>query len=107
MDSFNDTIEKIKEKIGEENSALVSDELLSLMTEHKSTSDTLNERDEEIVTLKTEKENLVSANSKLFQRIGFENNLGTNNFTQPNQTDQKVETELDLGDIINDKGDFI
>lgn len=109
MDSFNKQIDVIKEKLGEENSALISDELLSLMTEHKTAEDNLVQRDEEIVTLKAEKENLVSANSKLFQRIGFENNLGTSTFQSPSngQVNEQTENIIEIGDLINEKGEFL
>lgn len=106
MESFNEQIENIKAKLGEENSALVSDELLSLLTEHKAMTNDLNERNEEITKLNAEKENLVSANSKLFQRIGFENNLGNTFSTTQDQAPKEVE-KIKLGDIINENGELL
>lgn len=104
MDNFNETIEHIKEKIGEESSALISDELLSLMSEHKSICDQSESMENQITTLKQEKENLVDANSKLFQRVGFENNLNTH---LESQSKVEPERKISIGDIINDKGEFI
>ena len=77
MDDFNKTIDHIKEKVGEENSALISDELISLMTEHKSLTEQNNEKAEQIATLKSEKDDLVNANAKLFRRLGFEDEQKT------------------------------
>ena len=106
MDKFNETIDHIKEKVGEENSALISDELISLMTEHKSLTEQDNEKSKQIETLKSEKDDLVNANAKLFRRLGFEDEQKTNFIT--NETEQKTEVEeIKIGDIINEKGEII
>ena len=106
MDKFNETIDHIKEKVGEENSALISDELISLMTEHKSLTEQDNEKAKQIETLKSEKDDLVNANAKLFRRLGFEDEQKTNFIT--NETEQKTEVEeIKIGDIINEKGEII
>ena len=106
MDKFNETIDHIKEKVGEENSALISDELISLMTEHKSLTEQDNEKSKQIETLKSEKDDLVNANAKLFRRLGFEDEQKTNFIT--GEPEQKTEVEeIKLGDIINEKGDLI
>ena len=106
MDKFNETINHIKEKVGEENSALISDELISLMTEHKALTDQNNEQTTQINTLKSEKDDLVNANAKLFRRLGFEDEQQTT-FTQPQTTQETEIKEIQLGDVINEKGDII
>lgn len=106
MDNFNETIDHIKEKVGKENSALISDELISLMTEHKSLTEQDNEKAKQIEVLKSEKDDLVNANAKLFRRLGFETKEETT-FTD-NKTEQKKECEeIKIGDIINEKGEII
>lgn len=106
MDKFNETIDHIKEKVGEENSALISDELISLMTEHKSLTEQDNEKAKQIETLKSEKDDLVNANAKLFRRLGFEDEQKTNFIT--NEAEPKTEVEeIKIGDIINEKGEII
>lgn len=106
MDKFNDTISHIKEKVGEENSALISDELISLMTEHKALTEQNNEQTEQINTLKSEKDDLVNVNAKLFRRLGFEDKEEMT--FKGNTTEQSTESkEIQLGDIINSKGDII
>lgn len=109
MDEFNKTIDTIKERIGEENSALISDEIISLMTEHKALTEQNEANTKQIETLKTEKDNLVNANAKLFQRLGFEDTEKMT-FSQPNnplQQEQSKPEEIKLEDIINSKGDII
>lgn len=107
MDKFNETIDNIKEKVGEENSALISDDLISLMTEHKSLAEQSNEQTKQIETLKSEKDDLVNANAKLFRRLGFEDEHKTS-FSEPYKTEQNSEDkEIEIGDIINEKGELI
>ena len=107
MDKFNETINHIKEKVGEENSALISDELISLMTEHKSLTEQNESSAKQIETLKSEKDDLVNANAKLFRRLGFEDEQETT-FNRANQTEQSQEVEeIKIGDIINNNGDIL
>lgn len=103
--SFNETIDNIKSTLGEETAALVADDLLSLMSDYKTMEETSAEQAKTIDTLKVEKENLVSANSKLFQRIGVENNLVS---SASNMIAETPEPEpVKISDLINDKGDLI
>lgn len=106
MEDFNKSIDSIKEKIGEENSALISDELVGILSEHKAMQDKTEEYAKQIDSLKQEKENLVTANSKLFQRLGFEDNA-KQSFQTAQHEEAKVDTEIKLSSIINDKGDII
>lgn len=107
MDKFNETINHIKEKVGEENSALISDELISLMTEHKALSEQNESNEKQINTLKSEKDDLVNANAKLFRRLGFEDEQVTT-FNRANQPEQPKEVEeIKIGDIINNNGDIL
>lgn len=107
MDNFNKTIDAIKEKVGEDSSALISDELLSLMTEHKATIEQNDKDAKTIASLKTEKEELVSTNAKLFRRIGFEDNEPMTFGTPQNQTVREEEKAIKIEDIINEKGEII
>ena len=106
MDKFNETIDHIKEKVGKENSALISDELISLMTEHKTLTEQDNEKAKQIETLKSEKDDLVNANSKLFRRLSFEDSQETT-FVKNNTEPKKESEEIKIGDIINEKGEII
>lgn len=107
MDKFNETIDHIKEKVGEENSALISDELISLMTEHKSLTEQDNDKARQIETLKSEKDDLVNANAKLFRRLGFEDEQKTTYHTEQDGKQKTESEEIKIGDIINEKGDLI
>ena len=106
MDNFNKTIDAIKQKVGDEASALISDELLSLITEHKSTTEQ-NENDKKTIeSLKSEKEELVNSNAKLFRRLGAEDKEPMT-FGNVQDNTKKEPEEIKIGDIINEKGEFI
>lgn len=107
MDNFNKTIDAIKEKVGEDSSALISDELLSLMTEHKATVEQNDKDAKTIESLKTEKEELVSTNAKLFRRIGFEDNEPMTYITPQDNSKTQEDKAIKIEDIINDKGEII
>lgn len=103
MDEFENAVNQIKEKIGDENSALVSDELASILSEHKATLQTHEEDVKTIDSLKNDKENLVNANAKLFQRLGFSEKQEPH-FDTPKTEEKQT---LQITDIINEKGDII
>lgn len=107
MDKFEEIISSIKEKVGEENSALISDDIISLMTEHKSLTEQNDSNAKQIETLKADKNDLLSVNAKLFQRIGFEDTEKMTFAEQNNTTQNGEPEEIKLGDIINSKGDII
>ena len=104
MEDFNKAIDQIKEKLGEEKSATISEELINIMGEHKTALDDNAAKTEEIHQLKQEKEDLIVTNGKLFQQIGHERD-----FTPAKPDDKQVEqnTELNINDIINQNGDLI
>lgn len=102
--NFEETINKIKEEIGDEAYAKASNEFADILTAHKSTCDDNSAKQSEIETLKQEKEDLVKANAKLFQRLGFEDNTPQN---FENGTREEEKHELVIGDIINEKGEII
>lgn len=107
MDKFEETISSIKEKVGEENSALISDDIITLMTEHKSLTEQNEANVKQIETLKADKNDLLGVNAKLFQRIGFEDSEKMT-FSEQNKAQQNGEPEeIKIGDVINSKGDII
>lgn len=106
MDDVEKAVSSIKEKIGEENAALVSDELATVLSSSKAASEQMEDYAKTVETLKSDKENLVNANAKLFQRLGFEdkNHENAPSVTTDNSSDV---SSLTIKDIINDKGDII
>ena len=69
--------QKIQEKLGQENSALISEELATLMTDNANVNSQIEKQTSEIETLKSDKEKLLDVNSKLFLQVsqGYDESL--------------------------------
>lgn len=61
--------ESIKEKLGEESSALIADDLGILYTNNKEVVNRISEQEKEIARLKDTNEKLVLANGSLLQQV--------------------------------------
>ena len=70
--NFEETLTKIQEKIGEDNSGIIADDIASLLTYENARNKDLKARDDEIVKLKKDKEMLIEANGNLLQQISAE-----------------------------------
>lgn len=62
------------EKLGKDASGKIADDIATLLTDNKAINDILENKDNEINTLKKEKENLLNVNGNLLQKIS----IGTN-----------------------------
>lgn len=69
--------QKIQEKIGQENSALISEELATLISDTANVNSQIEKQSSEIETLKSDKEKLLDVNSKLFLQVsqGYDESL--------------------------------
>ena len=69
--------QKIQEKLGQENSALISDELATLISDTANVNSQIEKQSSEIETLKSDKEKLLDVNSKLFLQVsqGYDESL--------------------------------
>lgn len=69
--------QKIQEKIGQENSALISEELATLISDTTNVNSQMEKQLTEIETLKSDKEKLLDVNSKLFLQVsqGYDESL--------------------------------
>lgn len=100
QEEFEVITNSIKEKLGEENTALISDDLGLLITNNANTFNTLTSKDNEIAKLKEDKEKLIQANGNLLQRVSMDNDLTSNN---------KKETEksnFSFRSCLDEKGNF-
>ena len=92
----------IKTKLGDDNVALIGDDLGMLITENNKSINTINELNNEVKTL-TDKNNLLtSANSRLLSQIPMEKE-------EPREQEQKESSkpkEFSLMDLFDDKGHF-
>ena len=104
MDSkiLDDITNSIKTKLGEENVAIISDDLGMLISENNKSVNTMKSLNDEITTL-TDKNNLLStANSRLLSQIPMEKEESK---TQEEKEESKPK-EFTLKDLFDSKGHF-
>ena len=105
MDSkiLDDITNSIKTKLGDDNVALISDDLGMLITENNKSVNTINELNKELTTL-TDKNNLLStANSRLLSQIPMEKE---DTQGQKENEESSKPKEFTLKDLFDEKGHF-
>lgn len=100
-EEYETLINKIKDNVDETQGALISEDLLSVISNYNSALDEIDKINKENETLKKDKDELLKVNGKLFQKIGFEKEEEKPTLPQEEQAEIKIE------DIINDKGELI
>ena len=104
IDELKALIDKIKEGMDETQSALISEDLLSIVSNYQLASDRIKEVEEELEKLKEDNEELLKVNGRLFQKIGFEEDIKDESAELPSD---EVEEEITVEDVIDEKGDLI
>lgn len=102
-DEFAKIIDALKEKLDETTNALVSEELLAILSAYNTAIDDNETSVAEIEKLKGEKEELLKVNGKLYQKIGFDKE----DEPDPEPTEDEKEEEITIDDVIDEKGDLI
>lgn len=102
-DEFAKIIDALKEKLDETTNALVSEELLAILSAYNTAIDDNETSVAEIEKLKGEKEELLKVNGKLYQKIGFDKE----DESDPEPTEEKEDEEIKIEDVIDEKGDLI
>ena len=104
MDSkiLDDITNSIKEKLGEDNVALIGDDLGMLITENNKSVNMISDLNKQVDTLKDKNNLLTSANSRLLNQIPMEK--------EESQKDEKEEktsvNSFTLMDLFDEKGHF-
>lgn len=68
-EEHNKLINGIKEKLGEEETSKIADDLALLISDNTQVNNDLKNKDNEIDKLKTDKENLIKVNGNLLQQV--------------------------------------
>lgn len=92
--------DSIKEKLGEESTALIADDLGLLMSENNRIYNAINSKDAEITKLKENNDRLVKANANLLQRIPISS-------PTPVKEKEVVKKSISLSECFDSKGNFI
>ena len=94
-------INSIKEKLDETTSALVSEDLLNIISNYKLGIDKIAELSSDIEKLQSDKDELLKVNGRLFQKVGFDKEVEEEKIDEPKTEELKVE------DVIDEKGELI
>ena len=98
---FNELINNMQSKLGEEASGLIADDLGMLISDNKAVNDTESKYQDEIKMLRDQKEKLIATNGNLLQQISF---------GVEEQTKEEVKEEprkhIDFRDFIDSNGNF-
>lgn len=96
-------VDSIKEKLDETQGALVSEDLLSVVSNYGLLFDELTSIKEEVEKLKAENEELLKVNGRLFQKIGFDEDIKD----ESAELNEGAEEEITVEEVINEKGEII
>lgn len=99
-EELNDLLNSINEKLGEENSALISDDLGNLITKNTEVYNTLSNKEKEIDRLNNLNQKLVSANGSLLQQVGAGIERSTHEDEEP------PKKSFNFRDAFDEKGRF-
>jgi len=97
-------VNEIKDRLDETTGALISEDLLNIVSNYKLGMEEIARLNDENETLKSEKDELLRVNGKLFQQIGFEKEEQEKEEEQ--EASEDVE-ELTVEDVIDEKGELI
>lgn len=103
IDELKVLIDKIKEGLDETQSALISEDLLSIISNYQLAIDELAKVNEELGKVKADNEELLKVNGRLFQKIGFEEDIKDESAELPSEPEEEITVE----EVIDEKGDLI
>lgn len=102
-EDFENLINETRDKLDDKSKALVSEDMLGIMGNYNSLLTTLNDRDQELEKLRSENDELLKVNGRLFQKIGFDKKEEKESLPLEN----KVEDKIGIENLINEKGELI
>lgn len=99
--------EKLKEmqkKLGKENSGKIADDIASIISYDSARTKDINNKNEEIDKLKSDKEMLIQANGNLLQQISTE----SEEVLKPKEVEKEEKKKnFDFRSVFDEKGNFI
>lgn len=95
-------VNEIKGKLDETTGALISEDLLNIVSNYKLGIDEVSRLAEEVENLKSEKDELLKVNGRLFQKVGFDKEE-----MEKEETSGDESEELTVEDVIDEKGELI
>lgn len=100
-ETLNNIINSINTKLGEDTSALISDDIATLITQNNLIIENTNNKDKEIENLQKQNKTLITANGNLLQQVSY-----TKPIDDKEKDDKEEKKEIKISDIFDDKGNF-
>lgn len=101
-EEFEGLITSIKDKLDETTQALISDDLVGVLSSYGNALDEIKSLGEKIVGLESDKEELLKVNGRLFQKVGFDKEEEV-----VEDVKEDNEEKLEIEDVIDEKGELI
>ena len=102
-EDFEKLVNKIKDGLDETTSALISEDLLNVISNYNMVLDSVEETKAENEKLKADKDELLKVNGRLFQKIGFDKEESED--VKEEKEDDKEEIKIE--NVIDEKGEII
>lgn len=102
-EEFESLVNKIKDGLDETTSALISEDLLNIISNYNIAVDSIEETKAENEKLKADKDELLKVNGRLFQKIGFDKEE-SEDVKEEKEDDTE---EIKIEDVIDEKGEII
>ena len=103
-EDFEKLITSIKEKLDETTQALISEDLLGVLSSYGMAVDEVASLGEKITKLEEDNAELLKVNGRLFQKIGFDKEEEPEG---EKESEEGNAEELTIEDVIDEKGDLI
>ena len=107
LEDFNVLLDEIRTIIGEEPSALISEKLLNVISNYTLALESVNNLTAENEELKNRNEELLKANAKLYEKIGYETKEEETPVEEEIKDEIEDEEETTPEELINEKGEIV
>ena len=101
-EEFESLINSIKEKLDETTQALVSEDLLGVLSSYSNAVDEIASLGEKLTKMESDNAELLKVNGKLFQKIGFEKEE-----EEEMPLEEEKEEEISIEEVVDEKGELI
>ena len=105
-EEFEAIIDSVRDKLDDTNKALVSEDFLAIKGAFNDLIDLKEDLDKLVEKVKEENEELLKVNGKLYQKIGTEI-VDDNKDDIEEMLDDEKEEEIELEEIIDEKGELV
>lgn len=103
-EEFEKLVNDVRDKLDETQRALVSEDFLNIMSAYNTTFDEMDRDKYEIAKLNQDKQDLLIANGKLFQKVGIEKEEKKEEKEEMKE-DIKSDEEI-IDDLIDERGEI-